>query len=109
MDLRDALGVLQRLKVSADQRSNFAETENSKSAISLLDLPLQFEETDCVIRDAFLPIFEVINEEVSYMREKLITNELENATMETFEKGFQGFDAYSDEEIVELYNCTYGD
>ena len=51
----------------------------------------------------------ITTKEVNYMREKLITTELENATQATYEDLLlRWFDAYSDEEIVELYDCTYG-
>lgn len=104
LDLRDALQVLEKLEVSKPQRQLFADTDTTEAARKLLDLPSQFDETDTTIRDAFAPMFKIINNELEYIRKKLAEIEFTNATPETFEKGFRGFSEYSDQEILDQYD-----
>ncbi len=104
LDLRDALRVLEKLKTTLDQRELFADTDTTAAARMVLDLPAQFEETDTTIRDAFAPIYSIINNEIEYMRQYLADIEYTNATPETFQKGFKGFDEYTDGEILDQYD-----
>ena len=104
LELRDALQVLEKLEVSSGQREMFADTDTTKAARRMLDLPSQFDETDTTIRDAFAPMFKIINNELEYIRKKLADIEYTNATAETFERGFKGFDEYTDQEILDQYD-----
>jgi len=65
---------------------------------------LENDETDSTIKDAFAPIYSIINNEIDYMRQKLADIEYTNATPETFQKGFKGFDEYTDKEILDQYD-----